>query len=535
MPALREAAPIEPAGRARTARDLRVDVEALLATEGYFKPVIDITGVDAPSGPLRIVVNPGPRTLVQAVDLDFVGDIADAGDERRRRVAFLRENWSLPAGSPFRDADWRRAKQLVLTALLAEDYPAARISESEALVDPDAAQARLAITYDSGPAFSFGDLVVSGLERHDPALVQRYNTIAPGTPYSLDKLLELQTALQNTPYFSSVLVDIDPEEAQNGRAPVRVRVREARAKRVGFGVGYSTNTGLRTEAAFEHRNFLDRAWHLMSGVRLEQRRQFAYADVFLPPSRKDYRDKFGVLAEASDIQGLKTARYAAAAVRSIERGPVETSYAVNLQRERRTVSGEQGPFNTALTLNVSRTYRAVDDAFDPRSGYVWNAQLGGATRLLISDRDFIRGYTRYQRFFPVQERDVLIVRGEIGVTVATSREGIPESFLFRAGGSESVRGYAYQSLGARERGAVVGGRYLATASVEYVHWIDERWGGAVFYDVGDAGDNRSDFRPRSGYGAGVRWKSPAGPLAFDVAYGQSERRLRGHFSVSVAF
>jgi translocation and assembly module TamA len=135
----------------------------------------------------------------------------------------------------------------------------------------------------------------------------------------------------------------------------------------------------------------------------------------------------------------------------------------------------------------------------------------------------------------VDERDVVIMRGELGITAAESREGVPQDFLFRAGGSQSVRGYAYQSLGVEEGDATVGGRYLGTASAEYVHWFQPQWGAAVFVDTGDAADSRGEFELRTGYGAGARWRSPAGPLAVDLAWGHDERRLRLHFGVGIAF
>jgi outer membrane translocation and assembly module TamA len=64
---------------------------------------------------------------------------------------------------------------------------------------------------------------------------------------------------------------------------------------------------------------------------------------------------------------------------------------------------------------------------------------------------------------------------EAGIVWAPARDGIPEDFLFRAGGTRSVRGYAYRSLGVRDGEAVVGGRYLATGTVEYVRWLSPAW------------------------------------------------------------
>ena len=129
----------------------------------------------------------------------------------------------------------------------------------------------------------------------------------------------------------------------------------------------------------------------------------------------------------------------------------------------------------------------------------------------------------------------LILRGELGATLARSREGIPSDFLFRTGGDQSVRGYAYESLGVKRGDAVVGGRYLGVASVEYVQWLAPAWGAAVFYDAGNATDDVRDFKPVHGYGVGARWKSPVGLLKVDLAYGERVRKAQLHFSVGISY
>ena len=135
-------------------------------------------------------------------------------------------------------------------------------------------------------------------------------------------------------------------------------------------------------------------------------------------------------------------------------------------------------------------------------------------------------------------RDVLILRGQVGAVEAESTNAVPNKFLFRTGGALTVRGYDYESLGVEQGGAIVGGRALAVASIEYVKWL-ERWGGnwgwAVFLDAGDAAARFNDLDPALGYGLGLRWRTPAGPLAVDVAYGERSQQVRVHFSVAIAF
>ncbi|MDY0057658.1 MAG: BamA/TamA family outer membrane protein [Methyloversatilis sp.] len=514
----------------RTLRRVRREMTELLATEGWFSPSFDIVAGDPPV--LRIEA--GARTRVSSVSIVFDGDLAGDGDERAARRAALRAGWRLAEGKPFRQADWSAAKQTLLEDLTARDYAAAVLGDSRAEVDPESAKVDLSVRLDSGPAFRFGDIEATGLALHDLDLVRRYSTIKPGDPYSTEAVLAFERALLSSPYFGSVqiLADVDPARAD--ATPVRVAVTEASSRRLSFGAGLSSNTGYRGEVGWSDNNLFKRSWLLNSAVRLEQLRQIAFADVMLPPHADGYRDSFGVLAENADIQDLITRRVGAGIVRARVKGDIEIRHSLNLQREQREIDGFVQSTQQSLALNTSWTWRRVDDLFNPREGWVLNAQVGGGVKGLLSDANFLRGYLKGQWFVPVGRRDQLILRGEFGLTGGVT-DALPQDFLFRTGGSTTVRGYDYLELGVRQGNAIVGGRALGVASVEYVHWTSDTWGAAVFVDAGDAADTREDFKPAFGAGAGVRWRSPAGPIAFDLAYGERERQWRPHFSLAIAF
>jgi translocation and assembly module TamA len=132
-------------------------------------------------------------------------------------------------------------------------------------------------------------------------------------------------------------------------------------------------------------------------------------------------------------------------------------------------------------------------------------------------------------------RDDIALRAELGAVLASSAEGIPQALLFRTGGDTTVRGYAYQSLGPTKGSAIVGGRYYALTSAEYIHWFGDAWGVAAFVDAGNAVDDLHGMKLAVGYGAGVRIKSPIGPFRLDLAHGRDTGELRVHFSVGAAF
>ncbi|MEF9943495.1 MAG: outer membrane protein assembly factor, partial [Burkholderiaceae bacterium] len=65
-------------------------------------------------------------------------------------------------------------------------------------------------------------------------------------------------------------------------------------------------------------------------------------------------------------------------------------------------------------------------------------------------------------------------------------------------------------------------------------WISD-WGIAGFVDAGDAADTFADLKPALGVGAGARLRTPAGPLAIDLAWGERLRQWRLQFAVTLAF
>jgi translocation and assembly module TamA len=206
-----------------------------------------------------------------------------------------------------------------------------------------------------------------------------------------------------------------------------------------------------------------------------------------------------------------------------------------LRNERKETSGEFVGESTSMPLNLSWTRRVLDDPLYPRKGFVANVQVGGALEEVVSDQRFTRFYGKANTYWPLGARGTLMLRGELGAVNASSRDGIPDDYLFRAGGSQSVRGYSYGELGIDQDGAIVPGRYLGVLSLEASHPVTERWALAVFYDAGNVVDRWQDFSAVEGYGAGVRWRSPLGPLNADLAYGEASREWHLHFSVGVTF
>jgi translocation and assembly module TamA len=511
-------------------------IRELVATEGYFSPRIDATLDDRSSEwKLRFVVEPGKRTVVRDVNLEFKGDVTVPSPHNVDRVAELRSKWRLKAGMPFRNQDWEAAKRDALQDLIVYLYPTAKLVDSRATVDPEAGTVDLFVEFDSGPAFTVGEVKVSGLDRYETSLVEGMNRISPGSPYSREQLVKFQQRLQNSGYFSSVSVRIDPDSAQPLDTPILVDVTERKTQRIAFGLGYSTDYGPRGQINYQHVNLFDRAWRFNVRAIADPKQQSLLANLYFPTEEGVVRDGVDATIQSADIQNQVTKTYAFAVNRQQFQEWRDTLTGIQYQWQDVEVGDFPSTRNRALSLNREVTLREVDNFLNPTTGYLATLKVNGATKAILSDQNFLRVYGLGVYFYPITEKDSLVLRSELGVTFAPNTTGIPTDFLFRTGGSQTVRGYAYQSLGVKQGDAVVGGRYLFIASVEYIHWILENWGAAAFFDAGNAWDDFPTITLARGYGVGVRWRSPVGALSADVAYGEATGEVRLDFTIGFRF
>jgi len=523
-------------------RNVRKRVPDIAAAEGYFSPTLDIE-VDEARDHATVRLTPGPRTMVAGVEIAFEGDLQGEGPDREKRRERLRESFAMKPGQAFRSADWEVAKTRLEEALTERDYAAGTVAKSRAEVDAEAATARLTLTVDSGPPFTFGDVSIKGLKRYSEALVRRVVNLQRGERYSRDRLEELQRLVQNGPWFATVVAEIEPDPANAKLVPVTITVTERPSREVGLALGYGTDDGARAETLYHDRDLFGRGFDLQSSVRASQKDQIGYVDVYLPPGLfgtakhgdVPFKDSVGVLAEHSTIQDANLSRFAVAGYRHWFLDRFELQAGLSYQIERSYPTGGEVAIRRALAPVVTTTWRRVDSVFDPHRGGVLNLQFAAGSKSLASGDDFLKAYLQYQHWIPAGADNQILLRTEVGRTFTSNPDRIPEDFLFRAGGSRSNRGYAYQSLGVQEGSAVVGGRFLATGSAEFVHWLNDKWGAAVFTDVGTASDSPSTWEALKSYGVGARYKTPAGPFALDLAYAARDHKFRLAFSVTVAF
>jgi translocation and assembly module TamA len=525
-----------------------VQVRELLQTEGYFSPVVRIErtpgrGSNAPDL-VRLSVEPGQRARISRVTIEAVGELerADsAGDGYGVGVlAALRKDWELSPGTEFRNATWADAKASTLSRLRAAGYAAATWAGTGAAVDTARNEVRLFLVADSGPLFRLGPLQIEGLAAQDAETVRNLAYTRSGVPVTESLLLDFQERLQKSGLFETVAVTLDPDPTQAASAPVLVRVRETPLQSYTFGVGVSANTGARFSVEQQLRRPFGLA--LSSSLKMEigEKRQAWDGEISTRVDERLYRNLLGAAVErlVSDDDIVLSQRLRLGRTQDTQR--IERLGFVEWERSsRRTDAGERADA-VAVSLNFHGGWRDLDSVVLPTTGETLSAQvgIGRSDGTDAVSGTFGRAYGRLTVYRPLGRTLYGQARLELGRVFLRPGMVVPESLRWRAGGDESVRGYTFRSLGPVIDGAVGSGETLMTTSVELARPLSTTmpslWG-AVFVDAGNAAKDFDQLDPVFGYGFGVRWRSPVGPLRIDLAWAEGRSQPRLHFSIGIAF
>ena len=538
----------------RLRRAAPAQARALLETAGYFNADVTVerVGTDAAGLPLlRMVVNPGPRTTVAAFSLDAVGELqttAAAGNAAAlHELDTLRRQWPLRDGDAFRESAWVQAKNSTLARLRADGYAAASWRSTGARVDAIDSRVSLAMVIDSGPLYRLGAIHIDGLARYDETAVRRLANFQPGEPYTEKALLDFQERLQKVGLFEGASVELDANLKTAGAAPVLVHVKELPLQQATVGIGYSGNTGARATVEYTQRRLFRSRWIAHNKLALGPEQKTWEGDLTSYPLDGLYRNLISGSTTHLRANNQLLRDWNARIGRTQDTPRIERLYFGELTHARVDSQALTSQADAA-SYNYQWVYRDLDNVLLPTRGLTASAQaaLGYArgtlaapgTPTIDAHGPFARAYSRLTWYRPLGASWYGTARIEAGQVFTRSAVGIPDTLLFRAGGDDSVRGYGYRTLGPTVDGVTTGGRTLLTGSIEVARPISPAYPAywwAAFVDAGNATDRWIDLKPAWGYGLGLRWRSPVGPLRVDLAYGQQTHSVRVHLSVGIAF
>ncbi|PFG45365.1 autotransporter secretion outer membrane protein TamA [Vibrio sp. ES.051] len=478
---------------------------------------------------LIVNINPGLPVKVTVMDVVITGEAKDD-----KEFANLIERSPLKVGEVLNQGEYDSLKSGIRNLALQRGYFNGDYKLTKLEVIPDLYEANVRLHYDSGIRYHFGPINITGSQIWEDR-VESMRPFETGEPYLVSGVGEYNQNLSNTDWFSSVFVEPDLSKLDEGRElPIKISLAPAPKNQIETGIGYSTDTGVRGTLKWKKPWISSRGHSFNTALSLSKPEQTITAGYKIPLDdalREYYQLQFGLKhLDNRDTESLESNL-------AVERhwltdvGWHKTVYLRHLYENYSQGLQDDGVNFFLPGATFSRT--RVRGGSMPMWGDKQSVTIEYGDPALLSETRVLRllGQSSWIRGIGENHRGLFRVEG--GANITDEFEKLSPSLRFFAGGDSNIRGYGYESISpVDESGALTGGKYIVSSTLEYQYRVHGNWWAATFYDIGDAFNQTPEWK--AGAGVGIRWASPVGPVSFDFAWGldeEPEREFRIHFSL----
>ncbi|MBV9654649.1 MAG: outer membrane protein assembly factor [Acetobacteraceae bacterium] len=537
---LRESAPVGAFALIGRARQDQTRFATALSSFGYYKGAATVTiaghPLDDPALPDLLDRAPAdpPVQIKVAAELGplfHLGRVTVDGTVPAEARSML----GLAPGAPAVAADVVAARDRLLNAMRDEGYALATVSEPAAFLEPDADKLDVTFKASSGPRVDLGPITVAGLQDVNESFVRRRLLVHEGEQFNPEALDKARQDLIGTGVFSSVVVTPATQLDPAGELPVTFKVMERPKHAVSFGAAYSTDLGVYATATWTDRNLFGNAEQLnitagfTGGGSAQPRPGYNLSGQFIKPDflarDQSLQVDLGAVKQSFDAYD-QTALLGDVLLNRKLSEHWSGSAGVAGEIEKITQEGVDRNY-TLVGIPVSAKYDSSNNLFEPTEGIRGILSVTPTESLGNTNATFVilqaSGSTYIDMPWLGGEpgRSVLAFRGLVGDAEGASQFELPPDKRFYAGGSATVRGYKYQSVGPRfPDNKPQGGTSVAAGTVEFRQRILESFGMALFADVGQVAASGAPFSGNwaVGVGTGARYYTPIGPIRVDVAF-----------------
>ena len=507
------------------------EIQESLQPFGFYAARVSSSLTERTNGRWRATyhVTPGPQSRLSAVNFRLVDD----DPEVRAQLDSAVQAINGLAGQPLDHRSYEQAKYQLVQRARRLGYLDARFVEAELVVNPPLAVAQARLAFEAGTAFQFGAIHVEQ-DILEPEFVERLIQISPGETFDSTRLVDLQLRLNDSRYFSAVVMEVERASAEAGAVPVTFRTTPVARQRWTAAVGFGTDTGPRVRAGLENRRVNRRGHRLRLDARASTLESALQLDYRIP-IRQVHTDFVRGVArvERGDIGDAVATQYSVTVSQEDNWRGMRRRMFVRGARESFRFSGLPSQTTTLFYPGIALSAERFDSPSFTRTGHSFEVSLQGGDDVLGSDVSFLKFGLRGRliRSLPGDWR--LLVGAEYGHVETSRIDQLPPSLRFFAGGDRSVRGYAFESLSPEDAlGNDVGGDTLLAASVEVDAPVVGAWRIAGFADAGTASRGSPDALSK-GVGIGVRYQSPVGLIRLDLAHplDDPDSSVRVHLSI----
>lgn len=510
-------------------REVEEKTRLALRAIGFYSPEITtrLSRTDT-CWSLSLRLDPGPPTLLNHIEIILSGE-----GEKDPVLQQILDNPRVRLNEAVRHDQYDALRNRLSRTANEQGYFDAYFSMARLEIDRESLSARIRLHLNTGTRYRFGNIEFVQ-DILNESFIERLLPISPGDPYSARDVITLQQDITASSYFDRVQVRTLLDERDEGMIPVRILTEPRKRTAYSVRLGTSTDLGPRVGAAIDRRYANQLGHSFNSEIELSPIRS-SLGGAYVIPLTDPLRERLNIFSSlrTETIDNKESDRIQVGAER-IAMLPSAWKNISGIRLEYEEFTAGENTNSTHLiipSLRLSKTHS--DDPLWTNSGYRTDFLLQGASENIGSSETFLQARATGKYIDSLQSWR-LSLRADVGATIASELTNIPTSLRYFAGGDTSVRGYGFQRLSPRDdEGRIIGGRYLLVTGAE----IDYPLGstpvhGAVFLDAGNAFDNLTSYQTEFGYGIGIRWRSPIGPLRLDIATApNSSDRFRIHFTM----
>lgn len=490
---------------------IKVSKESLIAL-GYYqaKATTSVTGDDKKQT-VTVDIKLGTRTSIVTLDLRLTGE---ALTDRNFQKLLL--NFPIKEGQFLDHGVYESAKSSFRSLAQRYGYFDARYKKSSVEVTQKDNSAVIHLWFDSGIRYQFGELIFDTETPADQFISSLLN-FNVSDPFDIGLLNEFNQDLNETGYFKSITILPEMKKKNGRQIPLHVITYMQPEDSFNAGIGFSTDEGVRGKFRWT-RPWINQYGHSFeTNITASVPKQEASATYKIPLEDPLY-NFFSIQGgyKVLDQNDTDTQQYVVGFNRHwrLDNDWLRTIY-IRFDNE----SGTQGEqeFSTALILpGISFSRVRSKGGINIDWGDKQLVYFEFANESLLSTDDVVKIYGQ-SKIIRTYSGHQFVASAEAGAILSDSIYNVPSSMRFFTGGDQSIRGYDYEEIAPRDSSDdLIGGSYLATASVEYRFPIAQKWKIAAFTDLGTATDDFSEDLS-IGTGLGVVWASPVGPIRFYVA------------------
>lgn len=520
-----------------------VRIKELYDSHGYYDAAVEYAldySDDKSEVEITIKITEGDPIILRKLELRISGE---EDKELKDQIIKLIE---LKEGEVFSSNKFQSSKATIRETLSDRGYPKAKV-QAEARVNRRLKWADTNILIEPGERYRFGSTSISGNDKISSDIIKRELAYKEGQLYSLKKISDTQSNIFETGLFKSVSIDTSLNEVSR-TAEMKVKVSERKPGTVKVGVGFGTEDLLRGQISWTQRDFFGgaRVFDITGKFSfITQRIETSIKQPYIFGRDSDYKGIVNFQRDDLPSYEGKSLNLTNRLDKKISRelntyAAFDLLYA-KIDSQTTLTPLEESRQNVFLTtLDAGFEYFGTDNLLNPTRGFVSILNIETSLSQLGSEVDYfktvfeMRGYKKY--------RDIVFAkRMRIGLIDSfgdTADLDVPIFKRFFAGGSASMRGFAFQKLGPlNESEDPLGGNSLIIGNAEARFPLYKDFGGVVFFDYGNVFPRSYDYKLddlRYAAGLGFRYNTLVGPVRVDFGYALNPDPDLGRFQIFIS-